>query len=61
LLELRENSLREIAIISRKEVHRCEEMFPRGVSLVQKLDLGAVRFFYETRQFKLPEKNPNPW
>jgi len=53
---LRENSLREIAIISRKEVHRCAEMFAGGVSLVQKLDLSATKFLYETRHFKIPEK-----
>jgi len=56
LHELRNNSLREIALIYRREVHRCGEMFPRGASLVQKLDLGAVRFLYETGRFKLPEK-----
>jgi len=56
LHELRENSLREIAIISRKEVHRCGEMFPGGASLVQKLYPGAERFLYETRRFKLPKK-----
>jgi hypothetical protein len=56
LRELKENSLREIVIISRKEVHRCGKMFPERVSLFQKLDLGAVRFPYETKQFKLPEK-----
>jgi len=54
--ELRENSLREIAIISRREVHWCGEMFLGGASLFQKLDLGAVRFLYETRRFKLPER-----
>jgi hypothetical protein len=56
LRKLRENILREIAIISRKEVYRCAGMFPGGVSLVQKLDLGAARFIYETRQFKVSEK-----
>jgi len=56
LHELRENRLREIAMISRKDVHRCEEMFLGVASLVQKLYLGTVRFLCDTRRFKLPEK-----
>lgn len=43
-------------MISRKDVHRCEEMFLGVASLVQKLYLGTVRFLCDTRRFKLPEK-----